>query len=118
MFNLASSLRAAVRASPLRLSAQTHSLRLRSFQSSSRALKTDFSDSPPPTSSPRKSASDAKEGNPEKVSDDQIKETEEQMGGDEMKYGQYGAAGLKEGNFTDESKEGKERKGAAKQGEK
>lgn len=46
-----------------------------------------------------------------------MKETEEAMGGAEMAYGQYGAAGTQEGNFTEESKEGKERKEAAKQGE-
>lgn len=47
-----------------------------------------------------------------------MKETEEAMGGPEAALGQYGGASLQEGNFTKESKEGKERKEAAKQGDK
>lgn len=46
-----------------------------------------------------------------------MKQTHEQMGGAEMEYGTYGGGDLKQGNFTNESQEGKERKGAAKQGE-
>ncbi|GAA5939214.1 uncharacterized protein JCM15063_004452 [Sporobolomyces koalae] len=133
MFNLFATARTSVRCSTPRIAS------VRSFHSSlsssidksggkdTATPSSDLSNSQQPggsksgtsatASGTRKSASDSK-GN-EKSEQQQLKETEEAMGERaSTAYGQYGGAGIQEGNFTAESKEGKERKAAAKQGEK
>ncbi|GAA5996786.1 hypothetical protein JCM5350_007789 [Sporobolomyces pararoseus] len=125
MFNMTSSIRAALRVSPSKyvdvidfISLPLLICSLRSLHSSRISFAPN--DSPPPTASgTSKSASDPKEGGQQRQpSEQEMKQTEEAMGGAEMAYGQYGGAKMQEGNFTDGSKEGKERKEAAKQGEK
>ncbi|GAA6022287.1 hypothetical protein JCM11491_005251 [Sporobolomyces phaffii] len=115
MLNLATPLRFAVRSASPRIASSS----IRPLHAGSSLKSTD---SPPPTASPpRKSASDPKDGDAPKVSKRDVEETEQAMTGGgakaELSYGQYGAAGTQEGNFTEESAEGHERKQAAKQGE-
>lgn len=47
-----------------------------------------------------------------------MKEAQEAMAGPEASLGQYGGGAMQEGNATKDSQEGKDRKEAAKQGEK
>ncbi|GAA5831309.1 hypothetical protein JCM5353_008552 [Sporobolomyces roseus] len=67
------------------------------------------------TSDPKRSASQPKES---KSDAQDMKEAQEAMAGPAANYGQYGAAGIQEGNATKDSEEGKARNEAAKQGEK